>query len=269
MGRIEAHFDGEVAIVTGAASGIGLACACALYRAGARVHGFDLDAPDKDDLSEALRAATTPGPRRTQTHAIEDETDEAGIEFRRVDVCDGDAVRAAVGEVLSHEGRIDHLVQAAGIVRDRALWKLEQEDWQAVLDVNLTGSFRVLQKVAVPMREAGRGRVVLVTSINALRGKFGQTAYASSKAGLIGLTRTAARELGAKGITVNAVAPGMIDTPMTLALPAEVREKALEETALGRLGNPRDVVGTVLFLLSDQAAHVTGEVVRVDGGQRS
>jgi NAD(P)-dependent dehydrogenase (short-subunit alcohol dehydrogenase family) len=186
---------------------------------------------------------------------------------RAVDVRDARAVKSAVDAIAGTEGRIDHLVNNAGCTRDRALWNLSEEDWSEVLDVNLTGAFHVLQSVAHHMRARRSGRIVQIASINGMRGRFGQANYAASKAGLIGLTRTAARELGPSGITVNAVAPGMIETPMTERLPEAIRSRAVAETATGRLGLPADVVGAVLFLLSEQAAHVTGHVLVVDGGQ--
>ncbi|HED64360.1 MAG TPA: SDR family oxidoreductase [Planctomycetes bacterium] len=234
-------FTGEVAIVTGAGSGIGRSTASALAASGACVHGFDLHFPD----------------------------DECGVRFHEVDVSNRESVRKAIAEVVEEEGKLDHLVQAAGIVRDRALWKLEPEEWSSVLDVNLSGAFWMLQEAARLMRGAGGGSIVHVASINGMRGKFGQANYAASKAGLIGLTRAAARELGPKGIRVNAVAPGMIETAMTAALPEAVRAKAVAETSLGRLGGPEQVSSAILFLLSDAAAHITGEIIRVDGGQMS
>ena len=240
MGRLRADFEGDVAIVTGASSGIGAEISRALAVAGSSVHAFDLHPPS--ERSE-------------------------GVEFHEVDVKSGAQIEAAVARVLEMEGRIHHCVNNAGITRDRALWKLEEHDWNAVLDVNLSAAWRLLRAVAPAMRAAGFGRIVQISSINALRGKFGQINYAASKAGLLGLTRTAARELGPRGITVNAVAPGMIESPMSAALPEEVRRRALEETAIGRLGQTTDVTHAVLYLLSDEARHITGIVLPVDGGQ--
>jgi acetoacetyl-CoA reductase/3-oxoacyl-[acyl-carrier protein] reductase len=147
------------------------------------------------------------------------------------------------------------------------LWKLEDADWDEVMRVNLDSAFHVL-KLAIPvMRRSGEGAVVLVSSINGERGKVGQANYAASKAGLIGLGRTAARELGRFGIRVNVVAPGMILTPMTEKLSQEIRDRAVEESALGRVGTPEDVARACLFLVSPLASHITGQVLRVDGGQ--
>jgi len=241
MGRLRAEFPGEVALVTGGSSGIGLALARALSACGARVHVLDRQLPP-------------PGEE---------------FVFHECDIGLRGAPEQAVAALLAREQRLDLLVQAAGIRRDNVLWKLSDEDFEQVLAVNLTGAFRVLRAVTPQMRKQQKGRVVQIASINGLRGKFGQSNYTASKAGLIGLTRTAARELGAFGITVNCLAPGLIGTPMTAQLPQPVLDKALAETATGRLGTVEDVVGAVLFLLSDEAAHVTGEVLRVDGGQLS
>ena len=241
MGRLRADFHGEVALVTGGSSGIGLAIARALAAAGARVHVLDRVEPPAG----------------------------GNLVFHACELSDRAAPAQAVAAILAGEQRLDHVVQAAGITRDNVLWKLSDEEFEEVLAVNLTAAFRVLRAVVPQMRAQKRGRVVEIASINGMRGKFGQANYRASKAGLIGLVRTAARELGAFGITVNAVAPGLIRTPMTERLPQPVLDKALAETAGGRLGTVEDVVGAVLFLLSDEAAHVTGEVLRVDGGQMS
>jgi len=158
-------------------------------------------------------------------------------------------------------------VHCAGGTRDALLSKMTDEEWRTVLSTNLDSAFFLLRSAAPALRRAGGGAVVLVSSINAERGKAGQANYAASKAGLHALARTAARELGRYGIRVNAVAPGWIDTPMTAGLSTELRERALGETVLGRLGRPEDVAGVVLFLCSGLARHVTGQVLRVDGGQ--
>jgi len=163
--------------------------------------------------------------------------------------------------------RIDVLVHAAGITRDAMLWKMNADDWRSVLRVNLDSAFYLLSGVAPVMRRAKAGSVILVTSINGERGKAGQSNYAASKAGLIGLGRTAARELGPSGIRVNLIAPGMIRTGMTDTLPADIVERARSEAALGHIGEPDDVARVALFLASDLSRHVTGQVIRVDGGQ--
>ncbi|MBI5433624.1 MAG: 3-oxoacyl-ACP reductase FabG [Planctomycetes bacterium] len=239
MARWRADFAGEVAVVTGGAAGIGLAIADALSDAGARVHVLDRQAG----------------------------TSNGGVRFHTVDLRSTREVEEAIAAIDGAEGRIDFLVNNAGLTRDAVLWKLDDSAWEDVLDVNLTGAFRCLRAVVPAMRRRNAGRVVQIASINGLRGKFGQANYSASKAGLIGLTRTAARELGRFGITVNALAPGMIETKMTTTLPEEVRARALQETAVGRLGTPEDVAAAVLFLLSDAAKHVTGQVLCVDGGQ--
>jgi 3-oxoacyl-[acyl-carrier protein] reductase len=235
-GTARTRFDGRAAIITGGARGIGRGMAERLARLGAEVHVFDREA----------------GPAGE------------GLRFHAVDITDSASVAAAVA-ALPRPPLL--LVNNAGITRDRSLVKMSDDEWGSVIDVNLSGAFRVLRAVAPGMIAAGYGRVVNVASINGLRGKFGQANYSASKAGLIGLTKTAARELGPKGVTVNAVAPGMVLTEMTLALAEEHRRRALDETLLKRLPEVEDVAAAVLFLLSDAARMITGEVIRVDAGQ--
>ena len=229
--------SGKVAVVTGAAGGIGRAVVEQLAAAGAEIAAVDLKAGD---------LATG--------HSI------------ACDVADATAVEALVAEVGERWGRLDLLVHCAGVTDDRVLWKLDDEAWRRVLAVNLDSAFYLLKHGTGLLRDGG-GSVVLVSSINGERGKFGQANYAASKAGVVGLMRTAARELGRFGVRVNAVAPGFIRTPMTGGLPGEIVERAREETVLGRLGEPEDVAGAILFLCSPLARHVTGQVLRVDGGQ--
>jgi acetoacetyl-CoA reductase/3-oxoacyl-[acyl-carrier protein] reductase len=232
------RFDGQTVLVTGAGRGIGAAVAGAFEARGAAVYRLDVERPA-----------------------------EAGERFIAADVTRSDEVDRAVASILGTTGRLDAVVACAGIIRDHVLWKLSDDDWRAVLAVNLDGAFHLLRAVAPHFRERQGGAAVLVSSINALRGKFGQANYAASKAGLIGLAKTAARELGRSGARVNVVAPGFIDTPMTRALPREARDAAAAEAALGRIGAPEDVAGAVLFLCSRLAGHITGQVLRVDGGQ--
>lgn len=231
--------DGRVAMVTGAAGGIGSAVACLLRDAGARVAGVDLRG------SPALER----------------------VDMLACDVADRDSVTEMFRQVRSRFDRLDAMVHCAGIARDGVLWKMEDAAWSDVLRTNLDSAFYLLREVVPLMRAGGGGSIVLISSINAERGKFGQANYAASKAGLIGFGRTAARETGRFGIRVNVVAPGMIDTPMTAALPESVKQQAVAETALGVLGQPDDVARAVLFLVSPMSGHITGQVLRVDGGQ--
>ncbi len=183
------------------------------------------------------------------------------------DLADPTACADAVNGAAEAFGGLDVLVHAAGITRDGVSWKMTDDNWNAVLAVNLNSAF-YLSRAATPLlREAGGGAIVFVSSINGERGKFGQANYAASKAGLHGLAKSLARELGHFGIRVNVVAPGMIRTPMTTSLPEEIQEAARKDSCLGRLGEPDDVADVIAFLVSDAARHVTGQVIRVDGGQ--
>lgn len=230
---------GRVAVVTGGSGGIGSAVVASLAAAGARVTSVD-----RPGLAAPAGALSLPA-----------------------DLADAGQVESLGALIDARHGRLDVLVHCAGITRDAVLWKMSPGQWSEVLAVNLESAFHLLRGAVPLLRRSGGGAVVLVSSINGQRGRFGQANYAASKAGLIGLAKTAALELGGFGIRVNCVAPGWIETPLTAGLAAEHRERALAETPLGRLGSPEDVAHAVLFLGSDMSRHVTGQVLRVDGGQ--
>jgi len=230
-------FTNRTAIVTGAARGIGRAIADALTAHGATVQGFDWTVDTSSDLAYPIH---------------------------KIDISDGPAVTELINSL---ETPASLLVNNAGITRDRSIAKMSDEEWASVISVNLTGAFNVLRGVTPAMSAAGYGRIVNITSINGMRGKFGQANYAAAKAGLIGLTKTAARELGRKGVTVNALAPGMVMTDMAQQLPQQILDNALSESMTERLATPEDIAYATMFLLSEGAAMITGEVLRVDGGQ--
>lgn len=226
------------AIVTGGARGIGRAVAVALEGAGAKVHVVDMVEPD-DVGGDALQ-------------------------FHLCDITDTKSIH----DVLEQIARpVSILVNNAGITRDRTLMKMDDAEWSDVIAVNLTGAFNMIRAVAPMMAGAAGSSIVNVTSINGIRGKVGQANYAASKAGLIGLSKTAARELGRKGITVNAVAPGMVMTDMARALPQDILDRAIGETVLNQLAEPADIAAAVVFLASDAARMITGHVLQVDAGQ--
>jgi 3-oxoacyl-[acyl-carrier protein] reductase len=244
-----ADLAGRVALVTGGSRGIGAAISLELAAAGATVavnYARNADAAAAV-CGEIVDAGGT-------AHAI------AG------DVATPDGARALVEQVEADVGPIDALVCNAGITRDNLIMKLGVDDWRAVIDTNLGGAFFCCQAVSRPMLKRRRGAIVTLSSIVGVHGNPGQTNYAASKAGLIGLTKSLAKELGARGIRVNAIAPGYIATELTDALPEPAREAILAGTPLGRLGEPADVARAVRFLVSDDAAFITGDVLAVDGG---
>ena len=240
------ELDGKAALVTGGGSGIGAATAVALAREGCDVTIVDRESPGP--------LAEIEGLGRRARHC-------------RADVRDLTAADRAVREAEESFGRLDLLVCGAGITADAPLWKMSEREWDDVVAVNLKGAWNYNRAVAARFREQRSGRIVNVASINGLRGKFGQSNYAASKAGMIGMSKTVARELGKYQVNVNVVAPGLVQTPMTAGLPAEVVEAARRESVLGRVCTPEECADVIVFLCSERARHVTGAVVRVDGGQ--
>lgn len=238
----------KVAIITGAANGIGLTAALAFAREGAKVAIADFDAE-----TGAKRAS---------------ELQEQGFDavFFQVNVADRASVDELVSNVRNHFGKINILVNNAGVTRDAMLHKLSPEDFQKVIDVNLTGVFHCTQAVLPSLIEQGGGRIINTSSVSGVYGNIGQTNYAATKAGVVGMTKTWAKELGRKGINVNAVAPGFIETGMTAKVPEKVIEQMKMMIPLGRLGSPEDIANAYLFLASDESAYINGTVLHVDGG---
>lgn len=241
--------DGKTALVTGASRGIGRAIALRLAAEGARVAiNYAGNVKAAEEVKAAIEAA-------------------GGTAILcRADVADSAAVEAMVADVAKEFGAIDILVNNAGITRDTLLMRMKDEDFAKVLDTNLKGVFYCTKAVAKLMMKKRAGRIINMASVVGLVGNAGQTNYAAAKAGVIGFSKSAAKELASRGITVNAVAPGFIGTDMTADLPESVKKKALSDIPLGRAGQPEDVANAVLFLASDQASYITGQVVRVDGG---
>jgi 3-oxoacyl-[acyl-carrier protein] reductase len=239
----------RVAIVTGGSRGIGRAISTALAAAGATiVVNYRGNAAAAD---ETIAAITASGGKAIAIQA---------------DVANGDDVKRLFSEVNSAYGRLDILVNNAGITRDTLMMRMKDDDWDAVLDTNLKSQFLTTRAAISTMVRARYGRIINITSVVGLMGNAGQANYAAAKAGIIGFTKSVAREIGSRSITVNAVAPGFIDTELTAVLNDDMREALKKQIPLGRLGSPEDVAGVVTFLASDQAAYITGQTFNCDGG---
>jgi 3-oxoacyl-[acyl-carrier protein] reductase len=240
-------FSGRVALVTGSSRGIGRAVTRQLAERGATVI-----AAARDEHAEPVAREIVDAGGRCEAVALE-VTDPAGVE-------------RTIGDLLSRHGRLDILVNNAGVARDRLLLRMKPADWDVVIATNLTAAFTCTQAVVRQMIKQRSGRIIAISSVVAQTGNAGQANYAASKAGLIGFAKSMAREVASRGITVNVVAPGLIDTDMTRALGDQVREKWAAQVPLGRLGTPEEVASAVCFLASDEASYITGQVLAVNGG---
>ena len=241
---------GKVALVTGGSLGIGTAISLDLAQNGADV-------------------ALTYRRHGEEAKAIAEQIKAMGRKAKecKVDVSDFGEVQNLVNQILEEFGRLDILVNNAGMNWDGVIWKMTEEQWDAVINVDLKGTFNFIRAVAPIFKEQKSGKIVNITSINAMRGRFGQSNYSAAKAGTIGLTKTVAKELGRFRVNVNAVAPGLIETDMIKSMPEDFKQKSRAETVFECLGQPEDIAYLVTFLCSEKAKHVTGEVIKVDGGQ--
>ena len=242
------ELTGKVALVTGAAQGIGKAVALMLARNGADIVVSDVNVEKAQETSQEIQSLGR------KALAL------------KVDVSRPDDVDRMVQTIVEQFGRIDILVNNAGIARDKLILRLTEEDWDAVLDVNLKGTFNCTKAVVRHMMKQRSGKIVNIASVVGEMGNAGQANYAASKAGVIGLTKTIAREFAQRGITVNAIAPGYIQTPMTDALPEKAKEELKRMIPMERLGQPEDVANAVLFLVSEASSYITGQVLNVNGG---
>ncbi|CAE1134325.1 MULTISPECIES: 3-oxoacyl-ACP reductase FabG [Xanthomonas] len=238
--------QGEIALVTGASRGIGAAIAATLAAQGATVIGTATSASGAAAIGERLAAE--------------------GGHGRELDVTDAAAVDGLIDAIGKEFGAISILVNNAGITRDNLLMRMKDDDWQAIIDTNLTSVFRTSKAVMRGMMKARKGRIVNIASVVGVTGNPGQTNYAAAKAGIIAFSKSLAKEIGSRGVTVNVVAPGFIDTDMTKALPDEAKAALLQQIALGHLGQPDDIANAVAFLAGPSASYITGETLHVNGG---
>ena len=242
-------FENQVAVITGAGRGIGHAIAVRLARDGERVASVSRTEANAQKTADEINASK-----------------EKSAKAYAVDVADHAAVQRICAEILEDFGRVDILVNNAGVTRDGLSMRMPVEDWDTVMNTNLKGAFNFVQALMRPMIKQRSGRIINISSVIGLIGNAGQTNYSASKAGLIGLTKSLARELASRGITVNAIAPGLIETDMTGVLSDEIRQAILQKIPLGKLGQPGDIAAAVAYLASAEASYITGQVLTVDGG---
>lgn len=238
--------QGEIALVTGASRGIGKAIAEELAKQGATVIGTATSDSGADNITEYLSAS--------------------GGKGMKLNVTDADSIKDVLKNITDEFGAVSVLVNNAGITRDNLLMMMKDDQWNDIIETNLTSIFRISKAVLRPMMKARKGRIISIASVVGLTGNPGQTNYSAAKAGIMGFSKSLAREIGSRNITVNTVAPGFIDTDMTRALPEEQREALIKQIPLTRLGDPADIANAVAFLASPQAAYITGETINVNGG---
>lgn len=239
----------KIALITGAGRGIGRAIAIALAKEGAEVV---INYNGSEERAKEVK------------QTIEENGGKASI--YKCNVSDFEACETMIREIVKEHGHLDILVNNAGITKDGLIMKMKEEDFDRVLNVNLKGTFNTIRHSARQMLKQRSGKIINISSVSGILGNVGQANYAASKAGVIGLTKTMARELGSRGITVNAIAPGFVDTEMTEVLSEEIRENACKQIILGRFGKPEDIANAAVFLASDKADYITGQVISVDGG---